>query len=177
MDNYSSWIGLGFKGGGILGIGGVDYLSGTMRNVGFLAEHHDFQVLSGRLGLGLGGSVGAVACFIYHCPNLYVLNDTIADDWSINVALEVKWDGIADGLKNLKFFPTLAKLGAKAAGWSSATPADITNLRNGMSYIYTTQDVMRMNNLPKLVTIDIPGAGVGFELSASVSKGTIEILD
>ncbi|MEP6924412.1 MAG: hypothetical protein ABI954_08090 [Pyrinomonadaceae bacterium] len=177
MDNYSSWIGFGFKGGGILGIGGVDYLSGTMRNVGFLSEHHDFQVLSARLGLGLGGSVGAVACFVYNCSNLYALNDTIADDWSINVALEVKWDAIADGLKNFKFFPTLAKLGAKAAGWSKATPGDITNLRNGMSYIYTAQDIVTMNGSPKLVTIDIPGAGVGYELSASFSKGKIEILD
>ena len=176
MDKYSSWIGLGFKGGGILGIGGVDYLSGTLRNIGFLSEHHDFHIASGRFGLGLGGSVGVVACIVYHCHNLYVLNDTIADDWSINVALEVKWDTLVDGLKNLGFLSTLAQIASKGGNWAKLSPKEIGDLRNGMSYLYTAQDIARMNGTPKLVTIDIPGAGVGYELSASVSKGRIEIL-
>lgn len=81
MDKYSSWIGVGFKGGGILGIGGVDYVSGTLRNLGFLSEHHDFQIGSGRFGLGLGASVGAVACIVYNW----------VDDWSINIAYGAKW--------------------------------------------------------------------------------------
>lgn len=173
MDKYNQWIGVGFKGGGILGIGGVDYMSGTLRNLGLLGEHHDFQIASGRLGLGLGGSVGVIACIVYDCPNLYVLNDTTVDDWSINAAFGPKWDSIVKGLRGYKFFETVLKMYSKA----KLVPSDIDNLRNSASYLYTAGDIaMAQKGAPKLVTIDVPAAGVGVELSAYITKGTIEIL-
>lgn len=171
MDKYSSWIGVGFKGGGILGIGGVDYVSGTLRNLGFLSEHHDFQIGSGRFGLGLGASVGAVACIVYNCANLWTLNDTLVDDWSINIAYGAKWDTVIKGQKNYKFFSIVSKIN----DITKTTTADIENLRNAAAYLYSAQDIA--GNSPKLVTIDIPAAGVDLELSAFVMKGTIEIPD
>ncbi len=175
MNKYNNWIGVGFKGGGILGIGGVEYMSGTLRNLGLMQEHHDYQVGSGRIGLGLGGGVGAIACIVLDCPNLYSLNDTKVDDWSINFALAVKWDGIVDALRGYKFFSSVVKL----KDFKKVTPTDLSNIRDGVSYISnaSTAPGVRAGSGPRLVTIDVPFAGVGYELSASVSSGRIEILN
>lgn len=173
MDKYETWIGVGIKGGGTLFVVGLEYLSGTIRNLGMLTEHNDFQVLGPRFGLGLGGGAGVVACMVFHCLNINNLNDTDASDWSINASLGAKWDGIVKGLANYNFFATIGKVGTVL----KATPSDIDNLRNGMSYFYAFCDIASMNASPKLVTIDVPGAGVGMELSAHWTTGKIEILD
>jgi len=174
MGKYDNWIGLGAKGGGTLGILGMEYLGGTLRNVGSITEHHDFQLLSYRMGVGLGGGVGVTACIVYDCGNLIDLNGTRVEDWSVNAQLGAKWDSILKGLKNYKFLVTVAKLGKKIL---NATPGDMDNLRNAMSYLYTAYDIASKGKGPKVVTIDIPGAGVGLELSLHRTEGNMEILD
>ncbi len=173
MDKYNSWVGLGFKGGGFTAITGFEYVTGTLRNVGLMSEHHDFQILNVRGGIGLGGSVGAIFCAVYNCPNLWRLDGAWVSDWSINVALGEKWDSVVKGLKNYNLISTVKRINDS----KKATPADLENIRNGASYIYGTVDTIRMDDKPKLVTIDIPLAGVGYELSAYVSAGKIEMLD
>ncbi|MEK7725394.1 MAG: hypothetical protein AAB336_13660 [Acidobacteriota bacterium] len=173
MNKYNSWVGLGFKGGGFTAIAGFDYVSGTLRNVGLMSEHHDFHILNVRGGIGLGGSVGAIFCAVYNCPNLWRLHDTWVSDWSINVALGGRWDSVAKGLKNYNLIATVKKINDS----KKLNPADLENIRNGASYIWGAVDTIRMNDSPKLITIDIPMAGVGYELSAFVSAGKIEMLN
>ena len=178
FDKYSTWFGLGFKGGGILIIGGAEYLSCTMRNLGNPNEHHDLQILSARAGLGLGGSVGMIACLIYNCSNLHNLNDTQAADWSINVAFAEKWDTVVKGLASCRFFPSLLKIGKAVNKSAGVIPSDLENIRNAMSYLYTGYDYLKGSaGAPKMITVDIPGAGVGYELSAYWAQGQIEMLD
>jgi hypothetical protein len=177
FDKYSTWFGLGYKGGGILVAAGMEYLSCTMRNVGMPSEHHDFQILSARVGLGLGGSVGAVACLIYNCSNLYDLNDTQASDWSVNVAFAGKWGDVVDGLTKYDFFPSLLRIGKVVNSKTALVPSDIENIRNAMSYLWTGHDYLQgSGGKAKMITVDIPGAGIGYELSASWAQGQIEIL-
>jgi len=178
LDKYSCWFGVGFKGGGSLFVPGMEYMSCTMRNLGVPMEHHDFQILSIRLGLGLGASVGAIACLIYNCGNLYDLNETEAADWSINVALTGKWDSFVKGLANLKFFPSLLRIGKQVNKGTALVPSDLENIRNSMSYLYTGCDYLQgSGGKVKMITVDIPGAGVGYELSAHWAQGKIEVLD
>jgi hypothetical protein len=173
MSSQESWIGLGIKGGGTLGFLGMETLEGTVTNLGFPQDSHSLNVTSIRLGIGLGGGAGYVAVMVYKCGNLMNLNGTKTTDWSINVALGEKWDGVVKGLKNYKFFSTVARIGAKL---SKAVPSDVDNIRNSMSYLYTAYDIYGMSG-PKLVTIDIPFAGVGAEVSAHYLDGEITIGD
>lgn len=177
MDQYKTWCGVGVKGGGTLFAVGMEYLAGDLRNLGQLGELHSFQMMSVRIGPGLGGGAGYVACIVFDCLNLWNLNDTESSDWSINVALGGKWSEVVKGLSKYKFFPTLLKIGEAAGKQTALVPADIDNLRNGASYFWTGCDIGKRGNGPKLVTIDIPFAGVGVELSAHWTQGKIEILD
>jgi hypothetical protein len=56
-------------------------------------------------------------------------------------------------------------------------PAEFADLRNGASYIWTGYDITKQEGKPKMITIDIPFAGVGVELSEQGTHGRIEILD
>lgn len=173
MDNFSSWIGLGVKGGGTVGLIGLETMEGSVTNLGFTRHTQSLNVTSIRVGLGLGGGVGLVAILVYNCPNLAVLHDTIGTDWSVNVAIGgVKWDGVLKALKAKKFFSTITKL---SGAIEKATPDDISNIRNSMSYVYSTIDIAK--NSPQLVSLDIPFAGVGQEVSIHALEGKITIGD
>ena len=173
MSSYESWIGLGVKGGGTLGFVGMETLEGVASNLGYPKHSHSLNVSSIRLGLGLGGGAGFVAIVVFKCGNLMNLNGTKTTDWSINFALGEKWDGVVKGLKNYKFFSTVARIGGI---FSKAVPSDVDNIRNSMSYLYTAYDISGMSG-PKLVTIDIPFAGIGAEVSAHYLDGEITIGD
>jgi hypothetical protein len=173
MSLYDTWIGAGIKGGGTFGFVGMETLEGEVANVGYPTHSHSVNVSSLRLGVGLGGGAGYVAIIIFNCGNLMNLNETRTTDWSVNIALGEKWDGVAKGLKNRKFFTTIAKVGTKLL---RAAPEDIDNIRNSISYLYSAYDVLGTSG-PKIVTIDIPLAGVGAEISAHYLDGEILIGD
>ena len=170
---YDRWIGVGVKGGGTVVVAGMEYLTGKVFNLGDLSVGNNFQMLSVRLGVGLGGGVGAVVCLVFNCLNIMNLDETDQDDWGVNIALGPKWDGVVKVLKNYKFFGTLAKFGKHVA---RLHPSDLESVRNSMAYLYTAYDIANSAG-PKLVTIDIPGAGVGAELSVNKTLGKLEILD
>lgn len=173
MDKMASWIGLGVKGGGTLGFVGLETMEGVVSNIGYPQHSHSLNVSSIRLGAGLGGGAGLVAIMIFNCPNLMNLSGTQSLDWSLNLALGAKWDGVVKGLKTYKFFATVARIGGKLI---NATPADTDNIRNAMSYLYSTYDMVGMSG-PKLVSIDIPFAGIGAEVSLHLLDGTLTLGD
>jgi hypothetical protein len=169
MDHFQNWFGLGIKGGGTLGIAGFETMEGYISNLGYPKHSHELNLSSLRLGVGLGASVGMTAILVFNCGNLQNMNETQVEDWSINISYGEKWSDIAKALVNMKFFATAAKL----ISWTKATPKDIDTIRNAMSYIYTTGDMII--NKPQLVAIDIPGTGIGLEGSIQKLYGTITI--
>jgi len=171
MDLYESWLGIGVKGGGTLALVGAETLFGEVTNLGFVQDRHTITISSIRVGAGLGGGAGFVVIIVYNCANLMNLDGTEATDWSINIALGAKWDAVAKVLAKKQFFMTLIKLGNKFA---KATPGDLDNLRNSMSYLYTCYGIASMKG-PTVVTLDIPFAGVGAELSVHYLDGEISI--
>ena len=121
----------------------------------------------------LGGGAGLIACLVFNCPNLTVLDETDQADWGVNIALGEKWDGVVKALKNYKFFAAIAKVGKSVM---KLNPKDIESIRNSMAYLYNAYDMQTMPG-PKMITIDIPGAGVGLEVSANMTMGKLEIPD
>jgi hypothetical protein len=77
-------------------------------------------------------------------------------------------------LKWRNLIPILRLLGKKGV---RLTPDDISIARDVMSTIYNSFELGDVKK-PKLLTIEIPAAGVGTELSAHFSlKGKFEILN
>jgi hypothetical protein len=172
MSNWNSfWLGMGVKGGGTIVAVGAETMDGNVTNMGFIRHSQGLNLSSIRVGTGLGGGVGLVAILVFDCPNLRVLHDTYTTDWSINIAMGPKWDGVLDTLKGYKFFATLLRLSGKIIG---STPEDLTNLRNAMSYFYQVYDISKFAG-PTLITIDIPFAGIGQEASIHALVGQITI--
>lgn len=179
MDNYASWIGTGVKGGGMLGVAGFETMEGVVTNQGYRQHSHPINVSAVRMGFGLGASAGVVALLIFNCRNLLNMNGTQDADWGLNLALGGKWDGVVKGLKQFKFFATMAKVAASPAGkfFKKATPKEIDDLRNAMAYLYTAYDMASMSGKPKLIAIDIPFAGVGAEVSWFRLEGELTVGD
>jgi hypothetical protein len=175
MDKYHTWIGVGLEGGGTLFVPGIEYVGGRLYNLGLLEDQYDFQILNIRMGLGLGAGGGVVACMIFNCLNLWELNDTNVEDWSfdVNIAVGEKWSSLIQGAKGYK----LANILLKAAKYRKFNPKEIDTIRDFMSTFYGLYDIAATNG-PKLIPVEIPGAGVGLELSAHFTLGgKIEILN
>jgi hypothetical protein len=179
MDNFASWIGTGVKGGGMFGVAGFETMEGVVSNIGYRQHSHPINVSGARMGFGLGASVGMVAILIFNCRNLMNMNGTQDADWGINLSLGGKWDSVVKGLKQFKFFATMAKIAASPGGkiFKKATPGEIDDLRNAMAYLYTAYDMKSMDGKPKLVAIDIPFAGVGAEVSWFRLEGEMTVGD
>ena len=174
MAHGSDWIGIGVKGGGTLFVVGAELLEGGLLRLDPPNETHSFQVFSVRLGLGLGGGAGLAVLLVFNCDNLWKLNDTDLNDWGVNLSLGGKWDSLVKGLKNIKFFETVIKAGSK---FKNLTPKDMETFRNAMHMFYNSYDIGTTSpGATKVIAIDVPGAGVGLEISVNYTMGKIEIL-
>jgi hypothetical protein len=168
-----AWWGLAAKGGGHLFVAGLELIEGGVINAENTTAKNSFQILSVKLGLGLGGSAGLCAVFIFNCSNMWIANGTDVKDWGANVALGEKWSDFVKGLKNFGLLARAAKLGSKLKG---LTPADIEDGRNLLHYVWNGYDLATGDASFKIITLDIPGSGIGYELSAAFTQGKLEVL-
>ncbi len=170
LSEYDTWVGLGGKVGGSLGLIGAESADGYVWNVGYQQHVHPLNITSFRFGPGLGGGVGMVAMLVFNCGNIASLNNTSNSDWCINVSLAGKWSSLVKGLQKYKFFTALAKYMD-----NTMTPDDMSSVRNGLSYLYSAAEINNMDYSPKTVTLDIPAAGIGVELSMSYMLGIVTV--
>lgn len=168
-----AWWGLGVKGGGHVFVVGMELLEAGVINANDTNAKNQFQILNVKLGLGLGGSAGMCAVFLFNCPNLWMCNGAIVKDWGINVALGEKWSDFVKGLKGFKILSKAAQLGYKLKG---LTPSDIEDGRNLLHYVWNGYDLSSSDSSLKVVTLDIPSTGIGYELSAAFTEGKLEVL-
>jgi hypothetical protein len=86
-DENRTWLGVGLKTGGTLLVVGMENCEGKMFNLANPTARYDFSILSGRLGLGLGGGTGLSAVCVFNCDNPMVrLHNTQTTDWGVNIS-------------------------------------------------------------------------------------------
>lgn len=174
MGKYDSWFGYGIKTGATLVVAGVEGMTGHLWNLGDLTCA-GYNMMSVRVGLGLGGGTGLCAVFVYNTPNLWTLNNTKTTDWGVNMAAGGKWLEFVKLLKKGEYAKKLADIASITSKAKKMTPDQAENVRNISSYLYTNYDLLTGSG-SRLVAIDIPNAGVGLELSAHYLEGRMEIL-
>jgi hypothetical protein len=176
MANYrreQAWWGLGAKGGGQLGVVGFELLESGVLNAENINAKNHFHIVNAKIGMGLGASIGLCAVFLFNCPNLWVIDGVVVKDWGVNVALGERWSDFVKGLKNFSLFARAAKIGKDLKG---VVPSDVEDGRNLLHYVWNYYDLAQGDTNFKIVTLDIPGSGIGAEISAAFTEGKLEVV-
>ena len=173
MNLYNSWSGYGIKTGGTLAIIGLEGISGQLFN---LADRSagSFNMMSMRLGAGLGAGTGLCAVFAFNTQNLWSLNGKKTKDLCFNFSIGGKWCDYFKFLTKMKYADLLAKTTKQISKTKNLPLTQAEDIRNIGSALYTNYD-MHTSSGTSLVAIDIPGAGIGLELSAHYLEGVMEI--
>ncbi len=169
FDLNKTWFGIGEKSGGMLIAAGMEYTTGMVVRGTNLENPIGFSIASARLGLGLGFSGGFVATLIFNCDNIQRMQNTEVTDWGVSISLGGRWAEIARALRRSETFVELARLGWRLRGVASRGE----QVRNFLHHAYNAYDIGSMNDVPKVVCMDIPMAGAGAEIAVNYSTGRI----
>ncbi len=171
MKLHETWLGIGVKAGGMLGVGGVESVSGTFYNLKNPRITHRFSMVSSRWGFGLGGGGGLVAIGVFKLNGLAWLDGRVMEDWGVNVDMGGKWAHLAKALEVKKFFRNV-----KLARVLGHIVVNLDEIRDAMHYIYNAYEFDAKGDHPS-VSLDVPFAGAGLELSAFKTSGRMWIDD
>ncbi|MGJ4944282.1 hypothetical protein ACQR1W_27195 [Bradyrhizobium sp. HKCCYLS1011] len=176
--SYQRWLGFGVKSGGQLLIGGVESTTAYVVNLGDL-ETFDLQIISSRWGLGLGGSGGAVAVLGFGFTVPYELHRQPLNDWGVNVAFTEKLvsKSALQAIHQSKYFIDGFKNGRYVAPALNARKTFtaiglLQNVRNALHTLYGGLEAAKGSGV---IVLDLPVLGVGLELSAFLTRGTMYV--
>jgi hypothetical protein len=170
MKLEETWLGLGVKSDGQLLVGGVESITGMLFNLGNVSDRHTFEMTSSRWGLGLGGSIGVTAVFVFDLKGVMWLDGQEITGGGLTVSYGDKFGNLSQYLNDIKFF-TGAKLVAKdAAGPATWLPVF---QQAGAAVDNATKKAVGPKH--RIIFLDIPFGGVGLELSVVDTKGTLFI--
>lgn len=164
---YKRWFGVGVKSGGQLGIGGVETTTAKMWNLGD-GHSFDFELVSSRWGLGLGGSIGAVVILGYGFNLPDQIHREKSNDWGVSVAITEKLLS-KSMLTSMTVAVALARA-AKMAGMTKLSVEGVVQLRNLMHTLYAGYEASKRKGV---ICMDVPFAGAGVEVAAYATRGTI----
>jgi len=173
------WMGIGAKAGGQLLFGGVESAAAKMWCLGN-GESFNLEIISGRFGIGLGGSGGAVAVIGFGFSIPYELHGKKSNDWGLSVALTQKFisKSTLQSIRNAKIFlDTLDAAGNYVAATRTAAQAFklaeiLQHLRNSLHTVYQGLETAKQSGI---IVIDLPLAGAGLELSVYATRGTMYV--
>ena len=175
---FKRWLGFGVKAGGQLLIGGFESTTAYVVNLGDL-ETFDLQIISRRWGLGLGGSGGAVAVIGFGFRVPYELDHEPLNDWGVNVAFTEKLisKSALQSIRNSKHFIDGLKNGTYVAPALNARKTFtaiglLQHVRNALHTLYAGMETTKPSGV---VVLDLPFLGVGLELSAFATRGTMYV--
>jgi hypothetical protein len=180
MNNvhHKRWIGFGVKSGGQLAVVGLESTGAVMINLGNL-EHFWLRIMNARYGLGLGGGAGVVAILAFGLVEPYELHGQEVSDWGFNISIAAKL-GSKSTMQSLVFarqfheiYETQRALNSfKAAKAIVSATSMLENVRNGLSTLYNVLEATKQKGV---VSLDVPFAGGGVELSAYITRGHMAV--
>lgn len=170
MKYEETWLGLGFKVGGIYVVYGRESNTGNLFNLQDPNDKHSFALKSHRVGLGLGGGFDLSAICIFQAKNISKLNGLSVDDWGLNI--DIAKGRLKDATKLLKFQKAVKSI--RMAHLMFNITVNLPEIRDSMAFLYSLYEVASSNG-PAVHTIDIPLAGAGVEVSLFRTIGHLSI--
>jgi hypothetical protein len=147
-------------------------------NLGDL-ETFDLQIISSRWGLGLGGSGVAVAVIGFGFTVPEELHRKPLNDWGVNVAFTEKLisKSALQSIHQSKYFIDGFKNGIYVAPALNARNTFtaiglLQNVRNALHTLYGGLEAAKGSGV---IVLDLPFLGVGLELSAFLTRGTMYV--
>lgn len=126
---------------------------------------------SSRWGFGLGGGGGLSVIVVFNSNGLWWLNGTNQSDWGVEISLGKKRSDVIKYMADKRIHTILKLILRNPAQFLH----NLDNLRDFSHYLYNSLDVMNSKQQHPIVSLDVPFAGVGLELSAFVKNGKIWI--
>lgn len=163
------WLGVGIKSGGQLLIGGVENTYAKVWNL-YDGESFDLSITSSRWGLGLGGSSGAIIVIGHGFTIPHELHGKSSNDWGISIAVTEKL--ISRNVFHSLEFAAYGLRAARALGTAKLSLETLGNLRNLSHTLFAGYETTKRSGL---VVLDVPVAGVGLEVSAFLTRGTMYV--
>lgn len=160
IPSHKIWVGSVIKGGGMLFIAGLETLTGNIVRLDCLKNSVGiwgcYATPGIRLGLGLGGSVGYAFIIVLNTQFYSDLHGLDIGGPGLNIAFEERFGKIPLSKHEYKAIEALAK------GVMTTKKVDlITTLTNTI-----TNAINYAGGQPIAFMFDLPGMGVGLEISA-----------
>ena len=180
MTRSNTWVGFGANVGGMLVAAGVESMLGMMMRADGAAQT-DISSTSVRLGLGVGGSAGAVILASINSPTLDYLRRQRQSGWGMTVAVPAA--RFPAGPHTAELLTGVRRVLAGAAGMSQAAmAARLTRDNVGRLFDYVQMALSAAqggaaatSSAPALLAFGVPGLGGGAEASAYVTVGYVQV--
>ncbi|MEX2138934.1 MAG: OmpA family protein [Pirellulales bacterium] len=166
------YIGIGIKGGGMLGIAGYQYLYGWLYSSDDYDDSCSLEAMVGSFGVGLGAGVNFVFLIGHGAVNNIDFKGTHFDGWSVAVSLGAKWGDVVKGIKStpalLRILPVIKNGPVKGTALKTLLRLSKSEWKEMSQLANTIGDALNIDpcgSSPKIDAIDIPFAGIALEVS------------
>jgi hypothetical protein len=163
----SVWVGVGIKGGSMLGIAGIETLGGYVVNTGSPLKGFAITASTTRLGGGGGVSGGLAVIFVSGVTRASQLNGLLSGGLDYNLSLGENWGSIFKAKKLeplMRVFSSLGVTGVNALKRVLGTPEGVTNFQKAVKSGLEAMDPNTTGE-PTVVVMDFPLYGKGVEVS------------
>ncbi len=172
------WIGFGVKSGGQLLIGGFESTTAYMVNLA-VGDTFDLEIISGRWGIGLGGSAAAVAVLGFGFIEPYFLHRRSLDDWGVNIAFTEKLisKSVMQSLVFSKHMFEIYDSSRALLAYKHVKSAfkDLELFEELRTVLHTVFVGLEAYKQSGIVVLELPGLGGGLELSLYLTRGTMYV--
>ncbi|MER2601946.1 MAG: hypothetical protein ABTR27_06280 [Candidatus Competibacter phosphatis] len=175
VDFCAAWVGIFVKSGGTVVAAGYEAGLGVVVDVADPSQRRLIGLETGRLGAGLGGSIGAAIGILTGFPNANSMKGHVQEGWDFSFAFEERWDTYLRSIQSVqsvdrvaKFFGEARALGGLAKASKNIKPelasAASSMAKGGDIYkICDTGSGTFVDDKPNIALLDLPG-GKGLEL-------------
>jgi len=172
VDFCAAWVGVFVKSGGTVVAAGYEAGLGVVVNVADPSQRRLIGLETGRLGIGLGGSVGAAIGILTGFRSSNSMKGHVQNEWDFSIAVAERWDtylrSIQSSQQITKFFGEVKALGGLAKAARNIKP----ELQNAAASLAKGGDIYKIcdtgsgsfdDGTPNIALLDLPG-GKGLEL-------------
>lgn len=180
MNLRNTWVGIGTKYGGTLGVIGAETTFGVIWNMKNFNVHMPVTIENYRIGIGLGGGIGTCLLIVFNCFSPYVIDGMKVSDWGFNFSVGPKWSAVLKMWKACGFLSTIQDMRKALEKTNTLTQVisvkEFEMLKLGVNYYWQGADAVKGDGGdPQVMAFDLPVGSYGTEISLNAMTGNFRI--